>query len=198
MMGTMNNSPLITDWIMVGITAVYVVATVLILLANRKAVKAAKEQLEESKREFEETRRLGLMPYICISETNTKLTDYDCNFDLVDHIKREATESVRINIENIGLGTAKDIACLYRNFESESENLFPLIALQSGEKHSICFIFHYPSNQIMHDTAYVVLRYKDLLDRSYQQKYGFEFDYDRQNDRHIVRRIQVFPPEFLS
>ena len=47
LMGAMNNSPLITDWIMVVITAIYVIATVLILLANRKAVKAAKvEQLQ--------------------------------------------------------------------------------------------------------------------------------------------------------
>ena len=39
--------PTITDWLMVIITLVYVVATVFICIANIKSAKAAREQTEE-------------------------------------------------------------------------------------------------------------------------------------------------------
>lgn len=47
----------ITDWLMVGITFVYAVVTVLILIANNKSAKVAKEQVDEMQREFEESNR---------------------------------------------------------------------------------------------------------------------------------------------
>jgi len=47
----------LTDWLMVIITAVYVVATIFICKANLKSAEATKEQLEESKRQFEENKR---------------------------------------------------------------------------------------------------------------------------------------------
>ena len=47
----------ITDWLMVSITFVYAVVTVLILIANNKSAKIAKEQVDEMQREFEESNR---------------------------------------------------------------------------------------------------------------------------------------------
>lgn len=49
--------PTITDWLMVAITFVYVVATIAICWANIKSAKATKEQLDESKRQFDENNR---------------------------------------------------------------------------------------------------------------------------------------------
>ncbi len=46
-----------TDWLMVIITAVYVVATILICRANIKSAEAAREQIEESRKQFEESNR---------------------------------------------------------------------------------------------------------------------------------------------
>ncbi len=42
----------ITDWLMVGITTVYVIATVLICIFNAKSAKAMKEQTEELRTQF--------------------------------------------------------------------------------------------------------------------------------------------------
>lgn len=42
-----NSSPSITDWMMVAITVVYVIATIAICIANFKSAKATKQQLEE-------------------------------------------------------------------------------------------------------------------------------------------------------
>lgn len=49
--------PTVTDWLMVGITFVYVIATIFICLANIKSAKATREQLAESKRQFDEENR---------------------------------------------------------------------------------------------------------------------------------------------
>lgn len=46
-----------TDWLMVIITAVYVVATIFICVYNGKSAKAAREQLAESQRQFNENNR---------------------------------------------------------------------------------------------------------------------------------------------
>lgn len=49
--------PTITDWIMVGITFVYVVATIFICYFNGKAAKASQGQIEEMKRQYALTNR---------------------------------------------------------------------------------------------------------------------------------------------
>lgn len=49
--------PTITDWIMVAITAIYVLATIIICFANYKSAKATREQVAEAKRQYEESNR---------------------------------------------------------------------------------------------------------------------------------------------
>ncbi len=49
--------PAITDWLMLGITTVYVFATIWICRANIEAAKASREQLEEMKRQYAEENR---------------------------------------------------------------------------------------------------------------------------------------------
>ena len=51
------NSPLITDWLMVVITFVYVVATICIMRANNKSAKATREQVDEMRYQFAEMNR---------------------------------------------------------------------------------------------------------------------------------------------
>ena len=46
-----------TDWLMVIITAIYVVATIFICKANIRSAYATREQLTEQKRQFDETNR---------------------------------------------------------------------------------------------------------------------------------------------
>lgn len=47
----------VTDWLMVGITVVYVIATIFICIANIKSAKETRKQTAESKRQFEESNR---------------------------------------------------------------------------------------------------------------------------------------------
>lgn len=51
------NTPSITDWLMVVITFVYVVATIYIMRANNKSAKATRDQVDEMRRQFDEMNR---------------------------------------------------------------------------------------------------------------------------------------------
>ena len=53
----MDNTPSVTDWLMFGVTFAYVVATVLILLANRQSAKVAEKQLQLAKKELKESKQ---------------------------------------------------------------------------------------------------------------------------------------------
>lgn len=52
--------PIITDWLMVAITAIYVIATIFICAANIRSANATKGQIAEMRRQFQEMNR----PYI--------------------------------------------------------------------------------------------------------------------------------------
>lgn len=59
-----------TDWLMVIITFVYVVATIFICVANFKSAKASKDQLRESERQFNEQNRAHMScEYIFVNKT---------------------------------------------------------------------------------------------------------------------------------
>ena len=49
--------PSITDWLMVGITGIYVIATIVICIYNAKSANAARKQTEEMQRQFTEANR---------------------------------------------------------------------------------------------------------------------------------------------
>ncbi len=78
-----------TDWLMVIITVVYVVATIFICKANIKSAEAAREQIEESRKQFEESNRA----YVTYSFIYEKRAFYGLRF--TNHGKRVA-KSVKI------------------------------------------------------------------------------------------------------
>ena len=56
----MCEMPIITDWLMVAITAIYVIATIFICAANIQSANATKGQIAEMQRQFQEMNR----PYV--------------------------------------------------------------------------------------------------------------------------------------
>lgn len=81
--------PTITDWLMVGITFVYVVATIFICAANIKSAKATRDQLAETKRQYDDENRA----YITYAFIYEKRAFYGLRF--TNHGKRVA-RTVRI------------------------------------------------------------------------------------------------------
>lgn len=82
--------PTITDWLMVVITAVYVIATVLICWANIKSASATREQVAEAKRQFDESNRA----YVTYAFIYEKRAFYGLRF--TNHGRRVA-KNVRIS-----------------------------------------------------------------------------------------------------
>ena len=105
--------PTITDWLMVGITAVYVVATIFISCANIKSANATRDQLTESKRQYEDKKRLEIMPYIQFEQTKDN-ANHELNLVLDSGDKLTGEYILLVRMKNIGNGTAKDIAYTYQ------------------------------------------------------------------------------------
>ena len=168
---------MVTDWLMVVITAIYVGATVLILRANNRSAKATKEQLDESRKQYDEAKRLEHRPYFSL-----KLLD-DCaedpigsiNIDLCqDYSDGEKTYVYFLLIQNIGIGTAKEIKCGCENGD-ETFNIehFPFETALPHEKYTI--VINTLDVPILKEGAsrqfYVKLHfeYSDLLENKYSQ-----------------------------
>lgn len=113
--------PSITDWLMVAITFIYVVATILICYFNQKSATAAHDQAVELRKQHEEERRYHMLPWFLISvEEFSPLSEgfkgseeYKNNIE--DVITAIGTDEDAIHlplyrfkytVRNIGIGTA--------------------------------------------------------------------------------------------
>lgn len=83
--------PMITDWLMVIITFVYVVATCFICWANIKSANSSKVQLEEMKKQYVDENR----PYVTVEVIFEKRCFYGLRF--TNHGKRIA-KNVQIDL----------------------------------------------------------------------------------------------------
>lgn len=176
--------------LMVIITAIYVIATIVICIANYTSAKATKAQLEESKkqleeskkqlkeskRQYEDTKRLNMMPYLQ-AETARGPTDHDLELVLNADDLGGGNYILKIQIKNIGNGTAKDIRYKWNNFTgSFDRGDFPIRALQSGDGQSITISLTRPSFFADYTIASFDLTYEDLLENSYTQRLLFCFE----------------------
>lgn len=107
----------ITDWLMVVITAVYVIATILICRANIKAANASKAQLEEMKKQFAAENR----PIIETEFLYKRRAFYVLRF--INHGRRTA-QHVKINLDQ-------------EFIDSLSEEPFRNIILKQKEKECV-------------------------------------------------------------
>lgn len=181
--------------LMVIITAVYVLATILICRSNIKSAKATSEQviaakeqiaatktqLDESKRQYEETKRLQIMPYF-------EVVLHDDVRDFVDGIylaisNRNAADCTvidrRISIKNIGLGIAKDFSYTWRNLDGcFQRNDLGFTAIIPGEEKSVVvdFCAEYNENFSEYEAPVsIIFSYKDLLENKYKVELKLTF-----------------------
>lgn len=78
------SKPSISDWMMVGVTIIYVIATIMICYYNSKSAHAASMQLEEAKIELEESRKqqkqnAGIQLYSIRKEFISSFSEKDYN-----------------------------------------------------------------------------------------------------------------------
>ena len=163
--------------LMVLITFVYVVATVEICRANIKSSEATREQLIESKRQYEDKKRLEIMPYIQFERTKEN-ANHELSLVLDSGNKLTGKYNLLVCVKNIGNGTAKDIAYTYQwdnGAKAYDRGAFPVRALSSGESQTIKVEFAHTTEERPERTACFLLRYRDLLENAYTQELNLRF-----------------------
>lgn len=126
--------------LLVLITAIYVIATINISNANIKSAEATREQITESKRQFEETKRLENMPCFEVhfdkveagTGTSIELTDKQTG---VIH-----TLFTKYRIENISKGTAINVKCIVKSTIKDTELIICPIVPAQKEKSINCLV----------------------------------------------------------
>lgn len=115
-----------TDWIMIIITSVYVIATIFICYYNAQTAKATKQELEEIKNQFYQTNRpivnyevvyIRNSYYMLRLANNGSQTAYNLSISLNDeslseipnNIIREDLNRLKYTVRNLGVGQSYDI-----------------------------------------------------------------------------------------
>lgn len=145
--------PTITDWLMVVITGVYVIATIAICWANIKSASAAKAELEEMKKQYKEDNRPLVEAEFCYEQrtwyiirfvNHGRLTAQNFQIDLDEEFIESLPEKAFVSELNrqkgkkgiIGVGQHYDLY-IGSNLLRENPNMKPvkgIIHYQSGNQ----------------------------------------------------------------
>ena len=197
--------PTITDWLMVGITLVYVIATIAIWFANHKSARATEKQLIESKRQFDETKRLEHMPYMQVSFgesiTNGERGSYLPNMWL--NINRTAdnhasSSGMSIDVTNIGLGLAVNLKCQWVSGDIKQEQHLSASLLKQEECCTSTFIISaaVPDKEPQYAETSLIICFDDFLGNHYEQTVDISF----QVHPHHISLVQynTKPPKYIE
>lgn len=209
--------PTITDWIMVGITFLYMLFTIGIFIANLRSSESAKSQLEETKkqlevsktqfeeqlaetkRQYEETQRLSVMPYFQCDKSSSSY-DFQERLAIITNNSSGAHHEDRVSFKNIGLGTAKDIKYIWKNKTSSyNRGAFLFQSALSGESQTVYFDFNVPHIPEDEFSVYIELNFKDLINNNYSQRIEFKFVknliYNNYSIHHISHEVEQIKNE---
>ena len=172
----------ITDWLMVGITSIYVIATIFICIFNARSDKATREQIAESKRQFEETKRLEYMP--CFEVHFDKMEEgHGCGKSIELTDKQTGiihTLFTEYRFENISKGTAINIKCIVRATIKDTELITcPIVPAQKGKAIKCVLLAdggYFTDNSLPFS---VVISYDDIMNNHYEQNVEVEFIKDK-------------------
>lgn len=171
---------------MVIITLVYVLATILICIFNGKAAKATQDQIKESRKQYEETKRLQMMPVLQFCDTQR--SEHRASYCSVVVTPADETSSgwkyvcdVSLLIQNIGLGNMKEATFSWTDSDGEKIDYgqFPIESLCAGAEAELRLSFE--SNERENTnfdkefSCMMNLSYKDLLENEYTQTIKFCF-----------------------
>ena len=161
---------------MVLITFIYVIATIAIWIANKKSAEATLEQLDESKRQFEETKRLEYMPCFEI-HFDSMDAGTGISVELTDKKTGEVhTLFSKYRIENISKGTALNVKCIMKSAIKRNELIMYPIVPAHNEKSINCLFLADKGYFSEYSLPFsLVIQYNDLMNNIYEQNIELEF-----------------------
>ena len=164
--------PLITDWMMVGITVVYVIATILIWVSNRKSANASREAISLSREQFEENNRLNALPFLQVENRSIRDTDFSLKLSICE----EGVILMRgVVIKNIGRSAAKNIVYTWKYAGGSKCDVFPINGIMQGDEYGFDLKFC-NTDFFMRGTGVLLFEYDDILGHNYSQKIIFHFE----------------------
>ena len=186
---------MITDWLMVVITAIYVGATIAIWCANKKAAQMTEKQLEESRRQFEESKRLECMPFLQLERCIPERASFESTFPLFN--KEALNESFEIvKLRNLGNGTAINLIYTWKcKAVSKTEtDCMPICAIQKGD--SYYWQMNFETSTDLQDFFHgeLCFEFNDLLGNTYEQKVDITFIYE--DGVLLLHQIDVGNPDY--
>lgn len=191
--------------LMVLITSIYVVATTEICRANIKSAEATKEQLEESKHQFNETKRLEHMPYMQVSFGEWITSDTRGSYfpDMLLDINRtsdnrSASSGMSIDVTNIGLGLAVNLRCKWISDGINEEKHFSTTLLKRDESCKSTFIVSaaIPDKEPQYAETSLVICFDDFLGNHYEQKTDISFQIHPGNISLVQYNVKT--PEYIE
>jgi hypothetical protein len=167
----MQNTPMVTDWIMVIITIVYAITTIGIFRANKKTVEVSKEQ-------FKETTRLSYMPFlqlwdacgeIPVASTVLHACETDAEDDYINFVAK---------LKNIGNGTAVNLVYDWKCTEIGVSEIdcVPINAIAAGDSYLWQLTFAVKSGSADNLHPILTFSYNDILGYTYEQRVFVTFD----------------------
>lgn len=173
------------DWIeqysnslMVLITFIYVVATIEICRANIKSAEATKEQLEESRSQFEEAKRLECMPFLQLEiPTEQERPLFEIELDLCSGNVSDTLYKI-VKLKNLGNGSATNIVYTWKRNKTCDQvcDYPPINAIMHGDSYYFQLTFYTDETMESGNTGTLIWQYDDLLGNTYEQKVTLIFD----------------------
>ena len=183
------------DWAMVGITIVYVIATIILCAINWHSNNLTKKQTEDSNKQYEERKRLEIMPYFTLECKEYHNPFYCPNFIVIyDKFAYEwcNMREFTVVVENIGLGPAKNLEYFFAFDTDEiSFDIYPRrgesvpATFNVGEKKEFGYHVTTPGwgefikYDIRNLKLIVGITYEDLLSNKYSQQVEIDYDLEK-------------------
>ena len=151
------------------------------------------EQLAESKRQFEETKRIEYLPCfdIHMEEQNAGLSQ---SIELTTILDGKVIfRGYDLYIDNIGKGIAKELQCLIAT-EYAEQPIGSLIPLIPSQKHITLYPLFIADTKGFHNyelRATLTLTFDDLLENHYEQSVAVRFSLNHDTMEMEIERINA-------
>lgn len=166
------------DWAMVIVTAIYVIATIVICFYNGRSAKASRDQIAESQRQFEESKRLENMPFL---QLEIPIEQVYPNFVIeLDMYNEEPTTYIYkiVRLKNLGNGSASNIIYTWdcKGVSKSVCDYPPINAIMSGDSYNFQITVNADEDSTTGTSGKLIWQYDDLLGNSYEQGVTLMFE----------------------
>ncbi len=162
------------DWIMVGITTIYVIATVIMCYLSYKTFELTKQQLLESLKQ----RQTNEMPYLQVKLVDKDMKSNGCDCIMLFSGEMDDDTNIRNSfsfvITNMGRGIAKNVTYDWENKKQASNHMIRSFTVNEYRVINIEFV---ASLVLLNDRSpAMTIRFTDIYDITYEQKLYFHLD----------------------